>query len=88
MYRQHKMRQAMRKKIRLLPVLPFRPGKKGGHKSDLQENVNKVNIFLPTCPPSGSKKCIVCFLENMRYIRDGICIGHIRRRVYISVPAG
>ena len=28
------------------PVLPFRPGKKGGHKSDLQENANKVNIFF------------------------------------------
>ena len=26
------------------PVLPFRPGKKGGHKSDLQENANKVKI--------------------------------------------
>ena len=24
----------------------------------------------------------------MRYIRDGICTGYIRRRIYISVPAG
>ena len=36
----------------------------------------------------GSKNVILCFLENMRYIRDGICTGHRRRRVCIDVPAG
>ena len=47
-----------------------------------------MKIFRPTRPPSGSKNFILCFLANMRYIRDCICTGYIRRRIYISLPAG
>ena len=44
--------------------------------------------FSPNRTPGGSKNVILCFLENIRYIREGICTGYIRRQIYISVPAG
>ena len=62
----------------------------GKGPSDL---LNEISIrvkffFAQTRPPGGSKNVILCFLENMRYIRDGICTGHRRSRICISVPAG
>ena len=64
------------------------PGK-GGPVTGSKNSIMVKEFFVrPTHPPSGSKNVIFCFLANMRYIRDGICTGHIRRRVYFSVPAG
>ena len=34
----------------------------------------------------GENAAEYCFLANMRYKRDGICTGYIRRQIYISVP--
>ena len=53
-----------------------------------ESNMIRVKNFHPSTPHSGSKNIILCFLENMRYIRNGICAGYIRRWIYISVPAG
>ena len=53
-----------------------------------ESNMIRVNNFHPTRPPSGSKNVILCFLANMRYIREDICTGYIRKRIYISVPPG
>ena len=92
--RRQKMRQAIQIKIQ-----ESRRGKKtgfdaqspgkGGPVTGSKNSIMVKEFFVrPTHPPSGSKNVIFCFLANMRYIRDGICTGHIRRRVYFSVPAG
>ena len=76
------------KLTRQKPVLSHKAREKGA--SDVQKNSSsKVkNFFAQPARPVGQKNVILCFLANMRYIRDGICTGHIRRRVYVSVPAG
>ena len=86
-----KMRQAMRQKIRLCRLGKNRfctQAREKGAQWFTESNMIRVKNFRPTRPPSGSKNVILCFLANMRYIRDGICTGYIRRRIYISVPAG
>ena len=86
-----KMRQAMRQKIRLCRLGKNRfctQAREKGAQWFTESNTIRVKNFRPTRPPSGSKNVILCFLANMRYIRDGICTGYIRRRIYISVPAG
>ena len=65
-----------------------KPGKRGPVSDRNNTAESRWKFFRPTHPPGGSKNVILCFLENMRYIRDGICTGHIRRQVYFSVPAG
>ena len=50
---------------------------------------NQGEKSSPNWPHGGSKNIILCFFANMRYIRDGICTGCIRRWIYylyISVP--
>ena len=86
-----KMHQAMRQKIRLCRLGKNRfctQAREKGAQWFTESNTIRVKNFRPTRPPSGSKNVILCFLANMRYIRDGICTGYIRRRIYISVPAG
>ena len=90
-YRRYKMRQAIWNKNQTMLswpelVLHKSPGK--GAQWFAESNTIRVKNFRPTRPPGGSKNVILCFLANMRYIRDGICTGYIRRRIYISVPAG
>ena len=68
------------KPTRQKPVPPLKPGKRG--PSDLQNKILiRVKNLSPTRLPSAQwvKKVIFCLLENIRFIRDGICTGHIRR---------
>ena len=49
-----------------------------------ESNTIRVNNLCPTRLPGGSKNFIFCFLAIMRYIRDNICTGCIKRRIHIS----
>ena len=61
------------------------PGKGGPVTCSNKTKSRWKNLFTQTHRPSGSKNVILCFLENMRYIRDSICTGHKRRRVNSTV---
>ena len=92
-YWRQKMRQAIqiknpRKLLQQKPVLTHKAQEKGGPVT-CSEKINQGERILSPNPHAWwVKKVLLCLLENMRSIRDGICTGNIRRRVYFSVPAG
>ena len=59
------------------------PGK-GGPVTCSKNSIKVKEFFLLNPPAQWVNKRYPLLLANMRYIRDGICTGHIRRRVYFS----
>ena len=90
-----KMLQAIRTKNQTMPPSRQEPvlHKSLGKGSSVICRIlyNQGEKSSPNWPHGGSKNIILCFFANMRYIRDGICTGCIRRWIYylnISVPIG
>ena len=72
------------------PVLPFRPGKKRGHKSDFQENANKVKFFFSPIPPARWVKKTYPLLLRKYEIHEGRHLYTFMYRTHkkASIPAG
>ena len=83
-----KMCQAIRDKIRVCHLRFCTQGREKGAQWFAESNTVRVTNFHSTRPPGGSKNIVICFLANMRYVKDGIRTGYIRKRIYISVPIG
>ena len=84
-----KMRQTIRKKPRCTisagTGFSLKPGKGGSETQSIYYDQSETKL-CPTHPTGGSKNVILCILANMRYVRDGICTGYIKRWIHVSVP--
>ena len=73
-----------RKPPRRKPRFDTQSTGKGGPVTCSKNSIKVKEFFLLNPPAQWVNKRYPLLLANMRYIRDGICTGHIRRRVYCT----
>ena len=85
-----KMRQIIQNKIRVcqLGKNRFLHSSLGKGLSDSQNLIDQGELFFAQPAAQWVKKRYPLPLAKMRYIRDNICTGYIRTRIYISITPG
>ena len=76
------MRQAIWNKNQTMPSQVLHKSLVKGGSVICRISYDQGEKFSPNRKPGGSKNVILCFLENIRYIREGICTGYITRCIH------